>query len=283
MSTGGNGGSGGMGGFVPNPACVDLASAHCARVDECAPFQIAIFYGDEATCVAREAIVCTLDVTAPGSSRTEAMVQACAGEIAAATCDDWASNALPSCTPDPGAIADGGACFTPWQCQGRRCAGLFDLFERGCGTCESAVPLGGTCTDIASCDDGLLCIVDTCEAPGKTGEDCSPSGVCVWTLACATSTGKCQTGGAPGASCTDLDCDFAHGAWCANQTCVAVERAGAGEACVPPAGFCAADLACINDTCVAEPDVGEKCNAVCVYPARCVQEACALVDATSCM
>jgi predicted esterase len=130
---------------------------------------------------------------------------------------------------------------------------------------------GTSCTTLAECGEGEVCISGTCGMPGSVGDggDCSASRDCQDGLYCAVD-GECTAAGsgAEGAACAgDGDCEG--GLRCERHgfggTCAA---AGAGE----PGGSCASSSDCLaglycgaDSTCVpfAEafpPFVGAKCT-----------------------
>jgi hypothetical protein len=261
--------------------CAAYGDTKCARSFECRPFWSEWVYGDAQTCAAAEAIACTVDLTAPGSARTASVVQACTDAFAAASCDTVNGFDMPECYVLPGQLPSGSACGSDWQCEGRRCVGAF---ENGCGTCQSAVVADGPCPDdFFQCDNGLVCLSDTCVLQPELGQPCSGAIGCAGFSVCSDSTGICVEAGALGDSCVDVECDWSIGAFCDGVQCVQGQNADIGEECSPgcKGGIC---VTMLTSECVARPAEGETCNSsfICQLPLRCVADVCTLVDPAGC-
>src|SRR5215472_13668223 len=114
-SASGGGGSSGSGTTV-DQACTDLASSLCNKIQACAPFLIALVWGDMATCLARESLACPALFNAPGTGITVSGAEACAPAYMAASCEDTVSNKTPAACAFYGSVATGGSCVENSQC-----------------------------------------------------------------------------------------------------------------------------------------------------------------------
>ena len=275
------GGSGGSGGLAIDPVCAAYGDTRCARLFECLPYLFEWIYGDATTCAAAEATICTLDLSAPGSARTPAVVQACSDASSAASCEAVIGSDVAACHVLPGQLPAGTACGSDWQCEGRRCVGAF---ENGCGTCQTPAGAGEPCADdYFQCEDGLACIAKICVLQPDLGQPCDASTGCAGFLACSDSTGTCVPSGAVGDSCVDAECNWSIGSFCDGMQCIQGQNADIGDECSPTCkgGIC---VTMLTSECTARPGEGDTCNSsfICQIPLRCVADVCTLVDPAGC-
>jgi hypothetical protein len=306
-------GCGGGGGPESQPqaaaerACADLAAVHCQKDDQCVQNGVVTFWGDAATCQARQQSSCLPYLTAPGVTNTTADIENCAAEEAAESCQEF-FNGTPCL--HAGTRALGESCSQNVQCV----TGAYCAIVRGttCGTCAPRVQSGTSCANV-SCSAGLVCVSDNeeCQALGTSGAACDTDHPCGYGLSCvrpnATATGTCELAGTViGAACgypapgcylnAGLHCDGTTG------TCAPIGYAGVGEQCgsvngtyirCTNASECIAPLGQSYGTCVAAAADGAHCDTVsgppCLPPAQCVTGSptatsgtCTIADPTDC-
>jgi hypothetical protein len=308
-SDGGTGGAaGGTGGTkdaamesVPptvDQACNQYATSVCTALGKCGPLALQLFYGDSATCIARQKLSCTTDQSASGINRTTTEIETCAAAVSGASCSDvLAQNYPAACQVTPGTAPNGGSCGSSWQCQSTHC----EKPTAACGTCSARQPVSGTCTVADGCNVGLVCANSKCVVPGIVGASCDDNNPCRGDLYCSgTGNRTCAMLVEVGGSCADTSkaCDVANGAGCnpLTNTCVAVVIAMGGEPCGILNGtlangtltLCMEGDACPNLTatnltsvCASPVADGAACGTAapgqnCVPPATCQMNLCRL-------
>lgn len=283
----------------PTQACQAYAHAACTQLSTCAPFTLALTYGDEPTCEQRAVLACMPLFVARGTGSTATMTSACAAAVMGETCEQFFDNNQPSACAVTGTLAQGAACGSDVQCQSGFCR---HPFANLCGTCATRAGAGqaGTdggvaCLTDSDCQATLLCAGGTCVAPGAAGSACSLQQPCDHTLACVS--GKCATPVPVGGACTALtDCDGANGAICnlMTKTCIAIGKGASGQPCDAVNGGwteCTAGGACDNvakngeGTCHPPSVDGALCgpDIPCLLPAVCSPSAkCTLPESIAC-
>ena len=286
----------GSSGPSSNTACTERAQASCALRDSCsAGHGVANRYGDTATCVAREAQLCELNLKAPGTKSTTRTVEDCATALPATTCADfWNAVPVAACVPPPGQRPNDQPCGANAQCSSTYCA-----VPKGaaCGQCADLPVQGASCVDSGEVVRGFTCLktTGTWAALGAAGGPCDANTPCGAGLACV---GGGADGGAGttcqaqlttvGATCdnrlqTAPDCDRTVGVVCTahrNGVCEALSYATAGQPCgrlpgdedggVPDGGVAPAITQCTAASqCAMGPveDSGVALTGTCVAPA----------------
>ncbi|HSQ64840.1 MAG TPA: hypothetical protein VLM85_16565 [Polyangiaceae bacterium] len=285
-------------------ACSDLATAVCAKVEQCAPVILTSAYGDTTTCIARAELSCNQSLALTNTSDTPSFAESCAQAWGSLSCADAFQNNPPkACQQTPGPLAAGAACGTAGQCASDVClAGA-----SGCGTCGSAAAAGAACKATGDCADGLVCAADAtnalrCVAPAASGADCTNT-PCQAGLVCAGATGakKCAAPLAAGSACDPATqgCDSAAGYWCTPRgtRCVEIKFAGSGQPCgydtttgdlteCSDSGFCVLAAQSTLGTCLAAAADGAPCDNTkgprCVPPATCNNGTCTITDPATC-
>lgn len=294
----GGGGTGGAGGgaSTPEAACEDYGTVVCSKLDTCAPFLIALGYGDAATCADRAGLSCASVLKLPAITATADDYSACASAYGQLSCDDLFGGSAPAaCQSTHGNVADGVACATDAECKSGQCG---SMTASGCGVCAHEGALGDSCDPaIGNCGSGTFCssTTSTCEASNVAkGGMCGASAQCKSTLECIN--GVCAAPLAEGAPCDPMNahCDFLQGLECssASNVCTKVKLAGPGETCgfdsmSSTLIFCKKGGNCVTDgnatgicatpiadgaACTVDPMKGDPCLA----PARCRNSVCAL-------
>ena len=211
-------------------------------------------------CASTQADIDDLQTTFDGTHAAD-----CSATLAALTCDQLAPRSKgPFRFPMPGTPcasvvvglnAPAAACNRNTQCASGYCT---STETRTCpGACQARVALGGACTNLQECADGLTCDTHTskCAAYATSGATCVTDDDCSDDLRCWAY--KCQAPLATGAGCNySIKC--VAGDVC-NVTCQPI--VGLGSPCTPPAmeDTCAAGSRCSGTTCTALPKVGENC------------------------
>lgn len=278
-------------------ACTDEAVARCTKFDSCGTNAIAVRFGDQATCQAREQESCVKALAAAGTSATASSTEDCATAFPSISCTDYLNNTLPAvCQARPGQLALGAACAFPSQCQSRFCG----IPKNGaCGVCAALPAVGDSCADLTQCGPGLKCVDNgmTCASvTSSTGDTCDKDDPCGAGFSCVGAKpnatpavqGSCQpavqTLGAPcdpkrqtGAGC---DPDLGLGCDPTSMVCVAVMVAAPGEPCdgslivCSGSGGCSIPTGATTGTCQAAAADGVACDTAsgpgCLNPARCV-------------
>ena len=185
-----------------------------------------------------------------------------------------------------GSVAEGGACFSSYECVSATCT-LTDttcLRTRQCcaGTCAAAtakptpIPAGGDCSAPLAgqdCVAGAYCRANgtsqTCQVPSKVvGTACTSAILdCASPLFCALDTaggtGTCQPAAATGAPCNTVSsygvCDDLRD-YCDKTTAKCTPRIAVGAACDTTAANCVGYASCLGGTCVAMSTERGACN-----------------------
>ena len=280
---------------APTQVCSEFAASVCDRLNTCAPFIIRFAFGDRATCVARQALSCIAEVTAPGTGATAAKMLACGDSVAAGSCGDLANlRNLPPCDIR-GSRPAGVPCVSNAQCESGACSRQPNTL---CGVCATPVDEGNACVEDDECAPGLSCHMKKCLRPQAPGMPCDASRPCQTGAYCKGAV--CTVQSAAGAACmAEAACDAGAGLLCnpAARVCQAVAYASSGEACGLVAGsptICTAGGRCqmamgaVMGLCMPPAVDGEVCGAGrgCLSPALCVGAAgagaCRLPDPPSC-
>jgi hypothetical protein len=281
--------------LTADQACGQMAQAMCARLNDCAPPALPLFYVDMSTCLDRVKLGCTKDQEAADITRTPDDIAACAAALPAASCDDLISKVLPAaCQNKPGTRLAGEGCGSSLQCVTTHC----ELGDTGCGTCAARAAANGNCTTDDGCTVGLVCANKKCVAPGAVGAACSDNNPCRGSLNCSTQTSMCETLQPAGTLCGGDHgvCDIYHGAACnifkaqANQDCETLSVATGGNPCGIVNGgltLCVLNNSCtalVNGVCPNPAMDGQTCdsNVHCVPPASCVNGLCRFPSVASC-
>jgi hypothetical protein len=276
-------------------ACTDYSNALCELEQRCNVLIFRnTFWGDLTTCKERRKIRCDARLSAAGSNETPARVSECATTLLRFTCDDYADQANwpETCDAPAGNLADGAPCGVGAQCRG---AGCFPPDNALCGVCTTLPPLGGPC--IATCQNNLQCINQTCVAYLREGDACRFGGpLCAFGLACigaGSGQGKCGKRLGVGAPCDPMafECNGPQGISCngATSRCQADPGFPAAGAPCQLGQFCRADAWCnmATNRCEAKRREGEPCGNAsgapeCLQPAVCVGATCELPNPSAC-
>jgi hypothetical protein len=181
-----------------------------------------------------------------------------------------------------GAVAEGGACFSSYECASGTCT----LTDTAClrahqccaGTCAAAtveptpIPAGGDCSALLpgqGCVAGAYCVSNTCRVPSKVAGTACTSALfdCASPLFCALDAaggnGTCQPAAATGAPCNTVSsygvCDDIPD-YCDKTTATCTPRVGVGGACDATAANCVGYATCLGGTCVAMSTARGACN-----------------------
>jgi hypothetical protein len=290
----------GTGGGPPTieSACSVHASNECELLQRCNPYLIDSVYGDLETCKRRFGLDCPHRFGAEGSTWTAADVEACGNALPAYSCDEYlySSKTLAACQPHLGALPDGAPCSRDEQCKG-----WCRPTSATCGVCQQRVAAGGACKSSDECSLGLACVHDACipiveeggpcSQPPYVPSECAAQLVCMGAGTNDAGAGTCRKPSAAGAPCgpTDPLCDNWLGLLCIDGKCEAEPLADIGRMC----GFmdrgpvaCRASGTCDPRTayCVASHPEGAPCISFsdCLWPARCANQGCTVVDPTIC-
>ena len=277
---------------TPQQACTDVASSICNKLESCYPFDLALLYGDVATCTARAAIDCPAAIGAAGSVATAANLEACSQAYAAISCGDLVAQTRPPACEVPGTLAAGSPCGSDLQCAGSN--GYCKVSTGTCGVCSTRSAAGGPCVSTPDCQSGLACSLGACVTPGAAGATCSATQPCEGDLACQN--GVCDQPLAAGAKCgPTTSCNALLGDYCApSGVCTQAQSAAPGAACgLSTTGFtecakgtCKMAVASTTGTCESLAADGAACNAAtgpgCLTPATCVNGACTIASPASC-
>jgi hypothetical protein len=275
--------------------CNDLNKAKCDKANTCLPYVLKALYGDVATCVAREGLLCASQVAVAGSTVTAAMQTSCTQALTAQSCDDYYNDvAVPACD-FKGAGANGSACISGRQCQTGNCVALGG---QSCGACAAFLPSGAPCNAGSACAPGLACLINAqgtsglCGPLGKAGGACVRDSNCAYGLLCAA--GKCAGALAAGTACNPADdlCNFELGLYCdpTSSKCVELKYAAAGQPC-DDLTQCLASSDCPASnsparTCTPPAKEGEACSQTkgCLPPSGCARDGiCHLPQPLVCM
>ena len=296
-------GADGGGNLTIAEACSMLGQTECAKRQSCSNgANIKRVFGDMNTCVARETLLCTDALHAPGTGNSPALIQTCIADYAGLACNDYFDGKFPaSCTP-AGSVATGQPCGFNGQCQPAYCGSLAHAI---CGSCAPTPVPGDSCASSA-CDHGQTCVDSTmtCEANGILNSPCGGGVQCGSGLQCSTPSttvddagtgGTCQhaisqVGAACGGSMPG--CDGSLGLYCGgtngSKMCLATLFATDGQPCGALssttftqclAGSCFSSTGTVSGagatgTCKADVTEGAACDYVlgpfCQTPSRCV-------------
>jgi len=266
-----NGGSAGAIGNSVADACVAYAVALCERRNECNATP-----QNNANCLSTS-FSCPDVVNSTGSTRSVAVLQACAVAYRTFSCDDLAAGKLPDCVT-PGTLARGAPCKYPSQCSTLDCktgAGL------PCGVCALMVGEGESCgaADV-DCLPEMHCEGGTCVKLPSQGPAALPGQSCVGRACvpdyyCEPQSQLCTPEPSAGMSCETLAC--ASSAYCAPDTQQCQPLPGKDEPC-GLGGYCAHDLACdtskMPPLCTPLLGPGADCtglgNSACQSELRCL-------------
>ena len=282
----------------PAQACVDISTAVCAKIDECAPAAISAIYGDTTTCATRTESTCNAALALKNNGDQAGNVEDCSKAYASLSCEGALANAPPKeCAHKPGTLGDGSACGAAGQCK----SGVCQFDTTGCGKCIEPIAAGADCNGTSDCQSGLVCALSAvsqtsatsvCVAPAASGGTCStqaPIVPCQVGLVC--DKGKCAAPLAPDSACDPTVqptlCDQAHGYFCTPRgtRCILAIAATTGQACGYDAqtgdySYCAGSGFCGNvqqngmGTCVAPAADNGACDLakgpLCIPPAVCV-------------
>lgn len=309
-------------GVSADQACQDVANARCARRQACSNgSSVTRAYGDLATCVAREKLVCSDALAARGTGQSAASQEKCASAIAAQSCSDFFLGNPPAVCVATGAFSNASSCAFNSQCSTSYCT---NDKNAACGSCGQA-PVAGSDCGTSTCARGLSCITttsatgssQTCVAEGPQGAACNRNAPCAPGLTCVgitlTASGSCMVAAtAAGAACdptakTGAGCDRNQGLWCNPQSksCTAITYVGSGQPCGEGTdgnvSDCSAGAGCYGATfgmmptlgvCKAPAADGATCDITngppCLAPARCVTAmgstagTCMVPDASKC-
>ena len=296
-------GADGGGNLTIAEACSMLGQTECAKRQSCSNgANIKRVFGDMNTCVARETLLCTDALHAPGTGNSPALIQTCIADYAGLACNDYFDGKFPaSCTP-AGSVATGQPCGFNGQCQTAYCGSLAHAI---CGSCAPSPVPGDSCASSA-CDHGQTCVDSTmtCEANGILNSPCGGGVQCGSGLQCSTPSttvddagtgGTCQhaisqVGAACGGSMPG--CDGSLGLYCGgtngSKMCLATLFATDGQPCGALssttftqclAGSCFSSTGTVSGagatgTCKADVTEGAACDYMlgpfCQMPSRCV-------------
>jgi hypothetical protein len=281
-------------------ACADQATAYCNKLDTCSSGTgIVRAFRDMATCLQREALICTLGSDAPKTGSSPANVESCVAAYPSYSCEDFFNGNPPDACLVNGPIALNAPCAFGGQCASSYC----DSSKTStCGTCGDAPAAGDSCRN-SGCARGQSCSArtQTCQVLGKVGMSCdNDTAPCEFALSCVKTVstaamGTCivQTQEANQAcGGTSGQCEASKGLACqgatpTTRTCVPAVIVGDGQACGAltmgsvscAAGTCynaAGTVALSTDvgTCKADAADGQPCDLDagpnCLTPARCV-------------
>lgn len=266
--------------------------------------------------------VCKASLALPGSTVTEAQVEACAQAIHAAGCTGRPG--VPQACLWAGTLSPSSACNEAFQCQSGLCFAAAPVGDAGagapggCGKCEAVATAGQPCTGTTCaqdtvcdptkmpptcatvtsvgvgapcngattvCDPGTFCDVTTmkCVATYKEGQTCNASTECTAPATCRAK--KCTSPSQAGGGCY-VDTDCVAGLGCSmNETCGAVTWASAGEHCGDLAR-CLVGACTSAGTCPLVVPDGKACptdeSHTCDSLSLCVGGVCTLEDTIAC-
>lgn len=168
-------------------ACTAEAQALCTLRSSCTDgFNIGVFYGSLAACIARTAATCVTALGAADTSQTLANIDSCTSSYPAEQCADYFDDdPVASCVPPVGTGAIGAACGFDSQCASAFCAtGQY----RVCGTCQRLPSVGAACQVEADCGRDLGCAIPANLTEGTCAAFVPPGGQCL------TGTRPCMSG-----------------------------------------------------------------------------------------
>ena len=286
-------------------SAAQLACVECSLMQACNRTQLANVFGSLSKCVERFTLFHAGDVSAPGTTETAEMLQACATALVGQRCEDYLIGARPSaCIPPPGPRPGGSSCGTSGQCASSFCYRPFlRQLSAMCGTCETPARAGELCIS-RPCVSGTTCKEQQCVSIHGLGGECESSSDCLPTLQC--NSGACATRHCEGMTCTGLgqgSCDTVLGLECnpaGDQTreCRSPEPglycSGIGDATerCPPLSHCHHPCDTCGGECMRNAEDGAACGdpgaltqpISCTFPAECRADGfCGLFDPSTCM
>jgi hypothetical protein len=259
---------GGGSGVSAAQACAEFAKNFCAKGQACFP-GFPVSPGTSACEPANQAL-CLDSVRAPQTGYTPSVVSACAAAIASSTCDDFYFATPAACLPRGGTIQSGVACGDDWQCASEWCS---HTTAGPCGICVDRIAKDGACPLGLGCADGLNCSATataeiTCQSLVPLGGTCfvgQCSGNAYCKQASSSSTqGICSPFPEAGQACDSVlqSCDYVNGVECNPTTMICQNPAGTvqpGAAC----GWIAGEyIACVGNCSPNQSGVGSTCTAV---------------------
>jgi hypothetical protein len=236
------------GGPSASEACADIANARCALRSSCSSLpgamgdgpNIVALYGDLATCVEREAMLCEHALEAPQTGNTPAKLESCVAEFGGFSCQDFFDNNPPDACMNVGPRAAGRPCAFNSQCQSGYCQTAAGSL---CGTCADPPDVGSDCT-VSACGHNQRCLQATmaCAEVVSRNQTCDDTHPCDSGLVCSgssTDTDRvCQTAiSTPGATCggKQPSCDNSLGLYCTGpqggKTCALASFVESGMPC----------------------------------------------------
>jgi hypothetical protein len=236
-----NGGSAGTSGNSLTEACIAYAVALCERRNECEGTT-----QNDASCL-NTSYACPDVVTSSGSTRTVAVLQACALAYRTFACDDMLAGKLPDCVT-PGTLPQDAPCKYASQCSTLDCK----TGGMPCGVCAQMVGEGESCAapnidclPEMTCDGGQ-CVKRPTQGPqALPGKPCV--GYCVPDYYCEPTSKLCTAYPTAGMSCETLQ-TCAGTAYCTPDTHMCQPLPGKDEPCgLTPLGqptYCGHDLTC---------------------------------------
>jgi hypothetical protein len=249
--------------------CAAYASAHCRRLEACAPHALVLGFDTRALCAEAVEARCERD-RADGFGVAD--LAGCVGMLDAGDCQAFLAEDTGKCARNPGPVAGGAPCRQNEQCQ----SGVCRFSGNVCGTCLDALDEGEPCGGVAeeSCKPGLVCDdtgTGNCVALQTRGdaESCDAAEVaCEAGLYCEPTLATCTPWLTENAACSAAAlCDSRRGLFCneGSGTCgkldVLVEN---GEACGTDGVFprCSERHYCdpADRICVRRKQAGESCN-----------------------
>jgi hypothetical protein len=184
-----------------------------------------------------------------------------------------------------GSVAEGGACFSAFECVSTNCRPTDTTCSRSrqcCpGTCAAKpapIAVGADCSSPLpgqACATGAVCISTgslgspTCQVPAKVvGAACAMPFECATPLFCALDAtggmGTCQPPAATGASCNTVvstgACDDVRD-YCDQTSGKCTPRGAVGASCDPAQQNCLFYASCLGATCVAMSPERGACDA----------------------
>ncbi|MDI3285889.1 hypothetical protein [Polyangium sp. 15x6] len=192
--------------------------------------------------------------------------EACLAEVGAAPCAEIEilgvvlgvdDKHTPSCLDAfDGAVPEGEACNTDWDCARDRCLRTIDANGQMSTACTALGADGAPCSASFDCEDALRCDktaspdAGTCAPRLAVGGSCKGNSDCLAELRCAQDD-TCQTREQAGGPCaSDEDC--AAGMMCQGAMCAPLGAGGAP---------CSTDSDCASSACV---DATGTCADVCM-------------------
>jgi len=276
------------GAAIAPSAVLAQAEAECKVLQACAPPILKLSYGDLAGCIERLSILPNWRFTLPDTGVTEDGLAACGEEISTLDCAQFYSVRVSrgSCIM-PGTRALGDACIDAVQCA----SGFCPAARFGCATCAPMPHEGDVCHAPEECPAGLYCTATSlaagaCVVPAAVGDACKAGRPCDQFLACVS--GLCAPvaatkGAACGSTTASPSCDYRKGLTCSSATtgtCITFVPVALGASCGLVNGefrVCERTGQCLNGTCSAKADAGEKCAATgpfCQIPEACIDGIC---------